>query len=56
MSIEDPDADVLEQQLPVRADEDADLDDALEDLPVEADPADLAEQRRVVPEDEDETP
>jgi hypothetical protein len=48
MGIEDPDADVVEQLTPIEDD-----DDAVEDpsgLPLEADPADVAEQRQVVPE------
>lgn len=53
MGIEDPDADVSEQQLPVAPAED---DEPVTDpggLPSEADPADVAEQRAVVPEDDD---
>lgn len=47
MGIEDPDLDVAEQQLPV-----IDLDEELPEpgqLPVEADPADFADQHRGVP-------
>ncbi|HET6257573.1 hypothetical protein [Pseudonocardia sp.] len=55
MGIEDPDADVVEQLTPIEDD-----DDAVEDpsgLPLEADPADVAEQRQVVPvEDPSELP
>jgi hypothetical protein len=53
MGIEDPDADVAEQlqpTAPVEDDEPA-LDPG--GLPAEADPADVAEQREVVPEDDE---
>jgi hypothetical protein len=51
MGIEDPDADVVEQLTPIED------DDPVEDpsgLPLEADPADVAEQRQVIPEYDDE--
>ena len=51
MGIEDPDADVVEQ-LQSTDDGDEPVDDPA-DLPSEADPADVAEQRLVVPEDDD---
>jgi hypothetical protein len=55
MGIEDPDLDVAEQQLPLTdLDEDA---EELGQLPVEADPADFADQHRGVPViDEDNHP
>jgi hypothetical protein len=58
MGIEDPDADVVEQLHPVD-DPDGDGgddggDDAGGALPPEADPADVADQRRAVPQDADE--
>jgi hypothetical protein len=56
MGIEDPDADVTEQQLPAApTEDDEDEEPATEPgaLPSEADPADVAEQRAVVPEDDD---
>jgi hypothetical protein len=55
MGIEDPDADVAEQlQSAEAADEDAEEPVAdPESLPSEADPADVAEQRLVVPDDDD---
>jgi hypothetical protein len=46
MGIEDPDADVVEQLTPV---EDDDPVEDLSGLPLEADPADVAEQREVTP-------
>jgi hypothetical protein len=54
MGIEDPDADVAEQLQPVTPGED-DEEPAYdpEGLPPEADPADVAAQRGVVPQDED---
>lgn len=58
MGIEDPDADVAEQLRPAADDEDdPTVDDAVadpDDLPLEADPADVAEQRLIVPEVIDE--
>ena len=54
MGIEDPDADVAEQQQAAEPADDA--EEPLTDpggLPPEADPADVAEQRAVVPEDDD---
>jgi hypothetical protein len=56
MGIEDPDADVVEQQRSVDDLEDdpaADVTTA-DGLPAEADPADVAEQRMIVPQDIDE--
>jgi hypothetical protein len=53
MGIEDPDQDVAEQ----RRDVDPAQDDEPElggDLPAEAEAADVAEQRAVVPEDDDD--
>jgi len=53
MGDEDPDADVAEQQRDAVAGED---EEPLTDpggLPSEANPADVAEQRAVVPEDDD---
>jgi hypothetical protein len=52
MGIEDPEADVAEQQLPAVPPEDDDTVTDPDELPVEADPADVAEQRTVVPEDD----
>jgi hypothetical protein len=52
MGIEDPDADVVEQLTPIEDDDDS-VEDPSE-LPLEADPADVAEQREVVPEYDDE--
>lgn len=51
MGIEHPDADVVEQ-LQRTDDGDEPVDDPT-DLPPEADPADVAEQRTVVPDDDD---
>lgn len=52
MGIEDPDADRLEQLLPIEDDEQAeDMD--LGDPPLDADPSDVADQRRSVPLDDD---
>jgi hypothetical protein len=54
MGIEDPDADVAEQQRSTAPTEDR--DDPVVDpegLPSEADPADVADQRLVVPDDDD---
>lgn len=50
MGIEDPGPDVAEQQLPV-VDLDEDDEEVLgtEQPPLEADPADVADQQRVVP-------
>jgi hypothetical protein len=55
MGIEDPDADVAEQlQSAEAADEDTEVPVAdPESLPSEADPADVAEQRLAVPDDDD---
>ncbi|WP_219418144.1 hypothetical protein [Pseudonocardia nigra] len=55
MGIEDPDADVAEQQRPTAASEESD-EPAVDPggLPLEADPADVAEQREVVPEDDED--
>jgi hypothetical protein len=54
MGIEDPDADVTEQLLSAADDEDDEAPDAgREDLPPEADPADVAEQRLPVPSEDD---
>jgi hypothetical protein len=54
MGNEDPDADVVEQQLPTTPGEDGDEPVAdPEGMPSEANPADVAEQRAAVPEDED---
>jgi hypothetical protein len=59
MGIEDPDADVTEQLLSAAddAEDDAADDEApaagREDLPPEADPADVAEQRIAVPGEDD---
>ena len=50
MGIEDPDADVVEQLQSAGGDEPA---DDVTDLPSEADPADVAEQRLAVPDDDD---
>ncbi|GEL20152.1 hypothetical protein [Pseudonocardia asaccharolytica] len=54
MGIEDPDEDVLEQQQAVEPDaEDEPADEGeLGSVPLEADPADVAEQGRVYPDDE----
>lgn len=57
MGIEDPDADVVEQQRTVDDLDDDPAVDATADpdgLPAEADPADVAEQRMIVPQDIDE--
>jgi hypothetical protein len=54
MGIEDPDADVAEQLQPVNDDDGADIVEDPGSLPLEADPADVAEQREVVPEDDEE--
>jgi hypothetical protein len=51
MGIENPDADVVEQLQNADGSEEP-ADDRV-DLPSEADPADVAEQRIVVPEDDD---
>ena len=58
MGIEDPDLDVAEQQLPLTdLDEDAEELPEPGQLPVEADPADFADQHRGVPViDEDSHP
>ncbi|MBA2769135.1 MAG: hypothetical protein H0U35_08405 [Sporichthyaceae bacterium] len=47
-----PDADALEQRRPVSVSDQR--DDELAEFPVEADPADRAEQARVVETDDDE--
>jgi hypothetical protein len=52
MGIEDPDADVVEQLQGTDDGDEQSLADPM-DLPSEADPADVAEQRLVVPEDDD---
>ena len=60
MGIEDPDADVVDQQWTVDdAEDDAEDDPRVDEtgvggLPPEADPADVADQRRIVPQDIDE--
>ena len=54
MGIEDPELDVAEQQLPL-----TELDEELPEpgqLPLEADPADFAEQHRGVPAIEEDAP
>jgi hypothetical protein len=51
MRIEDPDADVAEQQASVLEDDDTATDEDV--LPPEADPADVAEQRAEVPDEDD---
>ena len=54
MGIEDPDADVSEQQRPTApGEDDEELAADPGGLPSEADPADVAEQRAVVPDDDD---
>jgi hypothetical protein len=54
MGIEDPDADVAEQlQSAEPADDGEDPVVDPESLPSEADPADVADQRLVVPDDDD---
>lgn len=54
MGIEDPDTDVAEQLRPVDDDGSADTVADPDGLPLEADPADVAEQREIVPEYDDE--
>lgn len=58
MGIEDPDADVADQQRPTAPGEDddtAEVDELGLATPLEADPADVAEQHRDVPiDDQDE--
>jgi hypothetical protein len=56
MGIEDPDADVVDQQRTVDDGEDDPAGDepGVDALPPEADPADVAEQRMIVPQDIDE--
>jgi hypothetical protein len=55
MGIEDPDTDVVEQQQSAGlAEEGSDPQADPGGLPLEADPADVAEQHEVVPEDDDE--
>jgi hypothetical protein len=51
MGIEDPDADVAEQRLPAeQVDEDVPADDGVGfAVPLEADPADVAEQHAEIP-------
>jgi hypothetical protein len=54
MGIENPDADVVEQLRSAAPDEDAEeLETDPQDLPSEADPADVAEQRIALPDDDD---
>jgi hypothetical protein len=54
MGIENPDADVVEQLQSAESVEDGEeLVADPEDLPSEADPADVAEQRIAVPDDDD---
>jgi hypothetical protein len=54
MGIEDPEADVAEQLRPASpVEEDDDRVTDPDGLPAEADPADVADQRTVVPEDDD---
>jgi hypothetical protein len=54
MRIEDPDADVVEQlQSAEPADDGEEPDVDAGSLPSEADPADVADQRLVVPDDDD---
>lgn len=54
MGDEDPDVDVAEQQLPTTPGQDPEEPVADPDpMPSEADPADVAEQRVVVPEDDE---
>ncbi|HTF50626.1 MAG TPA: hypothetical protein VK735_24565 [Pseudonocardia sp.] len=53
MGIEDPPEDVAEQHIPVVADiEDDEVDAMPDDLPWDADPADVAEQLREAPVDD----
>jgi hypothetical protein len=54
MSIEDPDVDRYEQQLPASYDEDDEVDvfDSGK-VPPDADPLDFVDQRRSVPSDDD---
>ena len=54
MGIEDPDADVAEQRKPVDDDDGADIVEDPGSMPLEANPADVAEQREVVPEYDDD--
>jgi len=54
MRIEDPDADVVEQLQSAEPAEDGEEPDVdPESLPSEADPADVADQRLAVPDDDD---
>jgi hypothetical protein len=54
MGIEDPDADRFEQLTPVSYDEEDEADDAeQEELPLDANPLDVADQHRSVPVDDD---
>jgi hypothetical protein len=55
MGIEDPDADVAEQHTSVLEDDAEDEEESVveSDIPVEADPADVAEQRTEVPDVDD---
>jgi hypothetical protein len=54
MGIENPHADVVEQLRSAAPDEDAEeLEAGPQDLPSEADPADVAEQRIALPDDDD---
>jgi hypothetical protein len=55
MGIEDPDADVAEQLRPaVVTEDDEDPVSDPDGLPLEADPADVAEQREVVPQNDED--
>lgn len=53
--IEAPEADVMEQLLGIH-EEDDDVRIGEDRLPVEADPADVAEQKELLPGEDDETP
>lgn len=54
MSIEDPDADRVEQLLPATPDDDEGAEDLdPEELPLDADPLDVADQHRAVYFDDD---
>jgi hypothetical protein len=54
MGIEDPDADVTEQLATADPGDDGEEpEDEPDGMPSEADPADVVEQRAVVPEDDD---
>lgn len=54
MGIEDPDADVAEQRRLATLAEDDERDIDLSGIPLEADPADVAEQREEIPDYDDE--